>query len=447
MILPSSKIKIKSIFKHSVVVNIIIVASITVFIKLVGFYKEMEIGQVFGLSEILDSFLIATLLPGFVNNVFMVSFQNLFIPNYIIEQKEGGSEANFQTTSFLITSILSIVLIFIVYLVTDFFLEDFYKGHSASYYKLIRTQFYIILPCIITWSNSYLLAGILEIKGLFKYSSLYPLFTSIITILFLFFFKDKLGYYVLAYGLLLGSICEFIYLALVAFTNRLILIGKLDFSSPNICVVLKQFPMKVGSGFLSGSTNFINQFYAAQLVIGSLATFNYALKLPSFLIAILTIAIGNVILPYFTRVVMENKDKGYETLQKILIYIFSITSFVVIILCFFSEFIISTLFERDNFTHMDTLKVSKIQIILLVQVPFYISSIIIIKFLTSINKNVFMLYASIFNLVFSIIFNFLFVKYIGIYGVAIATSLVVIVNFILLFGMVLSQKKQYDKNN
>jgi putative peptidoglycan lipid II flippase len=438
--------KFSSLFQSAFLINIAIVGVITLFVKGIGFFKEIEVGQTFGLSELLDTFLIASLIPGFVNNVFMVSFQNLFIPNYISEQRQNANIVGFQSACFLSTLFLGILLISISYLVTDFYLEYFYKGHSEAYYHLIRMQFYILLPCILFWSFSSLLSGLLEIKGLFHYTSFYTVITSISTLVLLFFFKDQFGRYLLAFGLLLGSFFEFSYLLILSFLNKTILLGKPNFKSENIRVVFKQFPLKIGSGFLSGSTGFINQFFAAQLVVGSLASFNYGLKIPAFLVSILAVAIGNVILPYFSKMVHDDKKKAYRVLFKLISNVF-LGSILVIGTCvLFSETIIGFLFEKGNFTHKDTIVVSQIQRILLLFVPFYISGVIINKFLTSINKNIFMFYSSFLNLVLNILLNYTLIKRYGINGLAIATTSVSIINFIILFLFVrYQQKKEFSQ--
>jgi len=439
--------KVSSLFQSSFLTNVLIVALVTLVVKILGFFKEMEVGQTFGMSELLDTFLIALLIPGFIHNVFSVSFQNLFIPNYIAEQKQKGNLAGFQTACFLISICLSIFLISASYLVTDLYLEDFFKGHSPNYYSLIRRQFYILLPCILFWSFSSLLDGLLKIKGLFFNSSFYPIFTSIIILILLFFFKEQFGVYLLAFGLLLGSIFEFLYLLILSLVKKIVVLGRPNFKSTNLRVLLSQFPPKIGAGFLSGSTGFVNQFFAAQLVVGSLASFNFGLKLPSFLVSIAAVAIGNVILPYFSEIVFTDKKKAFQVLFKSVVYVFGVSIFVVGIFFIFSETIIWFLFEEGNFTKKDTVVVSQIQRILLLFVPFYVSGVILNKFLTSINRNVVLLYASMLNLVLNIVLNYYLAKLYGIYGLAFATTLVSIINFAVLYIIVYLQHKHYKKTS
>jgi putative peptidoglycan lipid II flippase len=428
--------------RKPILINIFTVGFMTLIVKGMGFFKEMEVGSHFGLSEILDTFLIATLIPGFINTVFMSSFQNVFVPNYIIEMRTASTSASFLSTCVILILGLGIVLMFLSYLFTDLFLESIFKNHSLQYYHFIRSQFYIVLPCILFWSFSSLFSCILETKGLFGYSSISSIFTSIAILVCLFFFKNQMGYTLLAIGMLIGSFLEFVYVLIVSVYKKTLQFAKPNFNSLNIMMIYKQLPSKIGSGFLTGSTSFVNQFFAAQLVVGSIASFNYAMKIPSFLASILVISIGNVILPYFSNLVQNNRHRAYQVLYQSITTVFLISLFIAGIIFLFSEAIISFLFERGNFTAQNTLVVSQIQRIVLIYIPFYIATIIIIKFLTSINKNSYMLYASVINLVLNVVLNYYLAKKYAIYGLAIATTLIYIVNFAVLFLLVRYQHKK-----
>lgn len=428
--------------KNPLLINILTVGLMTFIVKGMGFFKEMEVGSHFGLSEILDTFLIASLIPGFINNVFMTSFQNVFVPNYIAETKTTSKSSSFLSACTILTLGLGILLMLLSYLFTDRFLESVFKNHSLQYYQFIREQFYIILPCILFWSFSSLFSSLLEIRGFFGLSAISSIFTSIAILVCLFFFKNQMGYTLLAIGMLVGSILELLYILIVSLHKKTLKFAKPDFSSLNIKMFYRQLPSKIGSGFLTGSTGFVNQFFAAQLVVGSIASLNYGMKIPAFVASFLVIPIGNVILPYFSNLVHENRQKAYQVLYQSMATVFFASLFIAGILFLFSETTISFLFERGNFTAQNTLTVSQIQKILLIYIPFYIASIIIIKFLTSINKNIHMFYASAINLVLNVALNYYLGKKYGVYGIAIATTLVYIVNFIILFLFVRHQHRK-----
>ena len=102
-------------------------------------------------------------------------------------------------------------------------------------------------------------------------------------------------------GTLLGSTSGLIFLFVVAYKRDLIILHKPDLLSSNIKIMFTQLPAKITSSLLVGINPFVDQFFSAQLVIGSIAALNYGIKIPAFAIGIVSIAIGNVMLPYFSK--------------------------------------------------------------------------------------------------------------------------------------------------
>ena len=392
----------------------------------------MRIGSTFGLSIILDTFLISFLIPGFINNVFSSSFQNVFVPNYIHELKIKKNTGNFQAACFLLSLVLGILLTIIALLFTDLFLEIMFPNKSIDYYELIRRQFFILLPCIVIWSFSSILIGLLEAHEFFKFSSVYSIFTSL-SMIFCLLYYEKLGISTLALGMLIGAILELLFLIFITRKLKILNITTPNFKQDSIKILIKQFPIKTSSSLITGMTSFVTQFFAAQLIIGSITAFNYASKIPSLFSVIITTVIGSVFLPYFSKLILLDKEKAYKNLYKTLILIFILTIILSLIIFFFSSLIIELLFQRGNFTSIDTFKVSSIQRILIFHVPFYCCSILIIKFLTSMNKNIFMVYASIINLALNVLLSKYLMSFMKIEGLALANLIMYVVNFITLF--------------
>lgn len=433
--------KIKSFYKNPTAINIITVGLIALLVKGFGFYKEMIVAETFGLSELLDTFFIALLVPGFVYNVFLRAFSTVFIPNYVAEIKSGNNVASFQCLSIVITIISALVFIGLSFIFFDGFLELLFPNHEASYYKLIRLQFYYLVPSILFWGLSALLSGLLNVYDEFKYSSIYPIFTSVIMIVCLVFFKDELQEKVLAFGMFLGSIVEFIFLLTVSVFKKIIVLNKPDFSSHNAKVMIKQVPAKVSSGFLTGLIPVTDQYFAAQLAVGSIAALNYGLKVPAFFTTITIMAFGNVLLPYFSKLTIDNAKDSFNQLFRLIKWVLISVLILMIILSVFSEYIISLLFERNNFTQADTNIVYRIQIIFLLGVPFAICGNLFVKFLTSINKNAFMAYVSLGSMLLNIVLDIILMKYYGVFGIAICTTVIHIIKIGVFYTYTHKQKK------
>lgn len=431
----------KRLKNNATATNIIIVGIITVVVKVFGFFKEVVIAGEFGLSELLDTFFIALLIPGFVNEVFLNAFKAVFIPNYIAEKKINNNIGPFQSTSFIVTLVTALVFMLIAYLITDVFLELFFSGHEASYYQLIKLQFYYLLPCIIFWGFTSLLSGLLNIYDEFTYSTLFPIITSISMLICLFFYKDVLGEGVLAVGMLIGSVVQFVFLLVVSLRKNIIKFAKPDFKSQNSITMFRQVPAKVSSGFLSGLIPVTDQYFAAQLVVGSIAALNFGIKIPAFFTTILIIALGNVLLPYFSKLTLENPKEAFKNLYAIIKWVFVVILSIIAIASLFSTEIVTILFERNNFTSDDTEIVAQIQIVFLIGVPFAICGNLFVKFLTSINKNAFMAYVSFGAMLLNIILDFVFMKYYGILGIALCTTIIHIIKIGVFYSYTNKQKR------
>ncbi|WP_396638149.1 murein biosynthesis integral membrane protein MurJ [Maribacter sp. R77961] len=414
---------IKQKLSNSVLQNILLVGGITLIVKLISFYKETLIASYFGLSELLDTYYIAILIPSFIQNVFVGSLKNLFIPNYIIETKTTNNRKAFQTLTILAILILTIILVLFALVFSEFFLESVFPEHSPQYYGLIRKQLYIALPCLFFWGLSSLLSGLLEIEGYFLISNLSQLFTPLTIIVCLFFFASTFGDYTLVVGLLLGSIFNFFYLLLFTINKKSLYLGEISINT-NMQMMMRQYSPKVISGLLTGINPFVDQFFAAQLVIGSIAAINYGIKIPTFIVGIALVAFGNVLLPHFSKLITEDIQKAFIQLKKILIILFLISSLFAIVAIFFSSDIVRILFERNQFNSGNTFVVSNLQKISLANVPFYLCTLISVYFLTALNKNRFMAWISLFNLVLNLFLNFFLVKKLGVYGLAWSTTIV-----------------------
>lgn len=440
------KTKIFTFLKKRVIRNIILVASISLLVKGLGFLKESVVASVFGLSEQLDTYFIAMLIPGFISSVFLGSFKNVFIPNYVSELKTGRNINKFQGTGFFIIFIISLIFFLVAFLFTDIYITNIFPGHTKAYYDLIKLQFVYVAPCILIWGFSALISGLLNINNEFKYSSLDSIFLPIVIIIFILFFKDYFGDAVLAVGTLLGSLLNFCFLVWIGLKKNVIKLGKPDFKNANAILMIKQVPAKASSGFLTGLIGVTDQYFAAQLAIGSIAALNYGGKIPAFITGLLILVMGNVLLPYFSKKVIENKAKAFEDVLKLLKWLFLASSIIAIVSIFLSDYVVELLFQRHAFTGQDTVTVSSIQKIILIYAPFTICGMVLVNFLTSINKNSFMAYVAFGSMLVNILLDYILMKFYGVYGIAICTTFIYIIRSIILFKFTLYQKRILQNN-
>jgi len=433
-----------SFSKGKVVRNLALVAVTTLLVKGIGFFKELVIASNLGLSELLDTYLIALLIPGFISTVFLGSYKSVFIPNYIFARNNGENSAQFLGSSLLVTLVIGLFFMLIAYLFGDLYLEFFFQGHSPEYYELIKKQLYLLLPCIIFWSMSSLFSGLLNIDKEFFWSSLTGIFIPLVIIILLLFFKSELQEYVLAAGTLIGAIINTFYLIFICHKRGILSVKKPNLKSQGVLQMIKQLPAKISSALINGLNEPVDQFFSAQLAVGSISALNYGIKLPAFAIGIVGIAIGNVILPYFSEIAALSLKAVYQRLEKILLIAFISCGCISALFFLLSEPMIAFVFQRDEFTTTDTNLVYPIQQMYALQIPFYIMGIVLNRFLTSINKNNFLVISSILSLLLNIVLNFWLIDTLGIKGLALATSIVSLINTVVIYIYIKSIKKNIN---
>lgn len=425
--------KIWKKYQGQLLSNMISVALVSLLVKGVGFFKEILIADTYGVSELLDTYLIAALIPTFVQNVFLNSYSSVFIPNYVLEKQEKQGIGTFQSSSFLITIGIALAMMLITYLSIDVYLEVLFPGHETRYYELIKTQLWIILPCMLFWALSSLISGILRVENEYFYSSLNAIFVPLITIVLLLFFQEKFQEKTLAMGMLIGSITSSLYLIFLGFKKKIFEIGKPSFKGKNLQVMLKQVPAKISSSLIHGLNPIVDQYFSAQLTVGALATLNYGTKIPVVVLGLVTIPISNTLLPYFSQKAVEGRKVLYSYLHRVLGTGLGVMSIAAIALILLSKLIITIVFERGTFTSDNTAEVYVIQQLYLIQLPFYVSAIVMNRYLNAINKNNFLVLSSLVNLVMNIVLNYIFLKWMGIKGIALATSVVYFVNALIIY--------------
>lgn len=433
---------LKSLLQNQLILNMGTVLIITYAIKVLGFFKESFIASSFGLSELVDTYLLAMLLPSLIQSVFLSSFSNVFVPNYVKALKLKEDIPSFQTSCILLTVSIAVTLCIVSYFSFQPFLTTLFPNHDVEYYQLITKQFYYLIACIPFWAASSLLAGMLNIENEFKFSTFSSIFLPIVTIINIYFFRNFFNETILAASTLIGSFLGFIYLIIVNKYKNLIHIGRPNFKDLNFVSMLRQVPYKMSSSLFTSLIPTVDQFFAAKLIIGSVAAINFGQKIPAFILGFSMVGLGTVLLPHFSKLADTNIDKAYRELFKILKYLFLGSAIIVGIMILISPEIVKLLFERNEFNSEDTIVVARIQQILLAYVPFYLCGNVMVKFLTSINKNKFMAQMSAINFIANVFLDYFLFKSFGVYGIVLATAIIYSINPVVYY---IYTKKQFKK--
>ena len=136
------------------------------------------------------------------------------------------------------------------------------------------------------------------------------------------------------------------------------------------------FGIMAGVQTLQSASPIIDQLIAAQLPAGSLAQFNYALKIQALALTLIALAIPRVLLPALASL----RDAGRLEVDRfvrrwsLLLGLASVT--IATIVTFLARDIVHVIYERGAFNPEDTTTIASLMKVMIWQLPFYTLSIL-----------------------------------------------------------------------
>lgn len=395
--------------------------------------KELIVARSFGRSDTLDAFLIAFLLPSFFMNLLMGALGSSLVPILIeLRQKESSEKSAQLLSSLIFLSVCALSAVAILLgLLAPWYLP--YLGSSFSPAKLLLTRhlLYALAPFVVFGGIAVFLSVVLNAGEKFALPALVPLLTPLITIAFIVTASATWGAWSLAAGTVAGSLIESAVLMRILKRHGVKLDLKWNGLDAPLQRVLAQYAPMLAGAFLMGATGVVDQSMAAMLANGSVSALSYANKIIGAFLAVSATALGTAALPYFSKMAAENDWQGCaHTLKRYTLLIATVTIPFTIVLAALAAPLIKLLFERGAFTGADTQLVSRVLACYSLQIPFYVCSMLLVRFLSAMRRNDLLMYAAIVNLVLDIALNLILMRRWGIAGIALSTSLVYVASFL-----------------
>jgi putative peptidoglycan lipid II flippase len=410
----------------------IVVSLCSILVKIVAFSKESLVAWKFGASDVVDAFLIAALVPDFIMNIVASPINSALIPTYMQVREQQGTKdsAKLLSGAFFWSLLLLAVITLLVFATAPIYLPWMTLGFSLENLTLTYQLLLVILPLILLSGIVVLCGAVLNAEESFKVAALTPILTPASTIILLLLFGHFLGVFALAIGLVLGAILEIILLGMALHKRGILLRPQVVGITSVLRQVAHRYPPSMMASLLMCSSGLVDQSMAAMLVPGSVAALNYAIRVNSIPLVLISTGLGAAAFTYFSKMIAAKDWQGvHNSLHSYLKLIFLVTVPCTLILAFGSEFIVRILFQRGEFTAGDTHLVAQILSAFALQIPFYVACILITRLLVSLNLQHILMWGSAFNLLINVSLNYLFMQWFGIWGIALSTSCVYLFSF------------------
>ena len=423
---------------------LITVGALTLLVNLAATAKELVVANQFGAGDALDALLIAFLLPSYAINVLAGSCSTALVPTFVQVRENEGQEKAQQLLSEVIIGITVVlaVLSVLLGLTASFILPLLGSGFSISKLVLTRSLFFVFLPILVISGIKMTWAAVLNACERFALAALSPGMIPLATIAMLLLMGKTWGIYALAAGTLSGYVIEAGLLGWGLRRNGFCLTPHWRGLDHALRKVIKQYIPVVAGALLMCGTMLVDQSMAAVLGAGSVSTLNYGGKVITLILGIGSVSLSTAIFPHFSRMVAVYDWAGIRHTLKTYTYLILIVTIpLTLILVYFSAPLVRLLFERGAFTSMDTWRVSQVQALFLLQLPFYFTVILTVRLISSLKMNRILMQAAVINIFSKTILNYFLMKRLEVAGIALSTTLVYMISLIYCSTMLYRQIK------
>ncbi len=416
---------------HGIVVALLTVAGGSSIVKVASMAKEVVVAGQFGAGDQIDAFVIAFVLPSFVIGVVLAAFQSAVIPTYVqVRDCEGPEIARELVSTVTIwTCALLFALTALLVLAAPVLLPILGSGFPPEKLWLTQRLFYLLLPLVVLTGLTSVWGAALNAEERFALVAVAPIATPLFVVALVLATARVVGVFAVPIGMVFGALVEGGLLAYAISRRRIWVAPRWTHAHPAVRVVIRQSITMAAGSVLMGSTAVVDNAMAAMLPPGSVATLNYGNRFVLFLLAFCAGALSTAILPQFSALVARSDWAGLrQVLRSCLGWIVLATVPLTVILIALSLPLTRLMFERGAFTPEATSIVSRVQILYLIQVPFYLISIVLVRLISAFKSNHLLAWGAAINLAVNVVLNWLFMRWIGVSGIALSTTFVYIVS-------------------
>lgn len=407
-----------------------VVGALTLFAKVAGMGKEVLVAAWFGTGDAMDAFVVAFLIPSYAINVIAGSINGAFIPTFIEVRERAGDEAAQRLFSGTLVFSIGLLTLSVLLMAAaaPWVIPLLCFGFTPTKVSLTLELFYLLVPGVLIVGVAMCCEAALNAGERFALAALAPGVVPLMIMAAVTVAGSRCGINALAFGMLAGFVVEF---AVAAFSLRkrgLFFVPRWHGLDPDVRRVMRQyFPAVVASGLMC-STLLVDQAMASMLPPGSVSALNYGNKIVALGLTIGTMAFGTAMLPYLSKMVTAEDWVGLRhTLKTYLRLILMTTIPFVVAGALLSKPLVALLFERGRFTEADTARVAWIQVMYLVQVPFYSLTILFVRVISALKANDLLMWGTVTSVGVNVTMNFVLMRWLGVAGIALSTSVVYIV--------------------
>lgn len=417
-----------------------LMAMLTLGTKLMGFLREIFMAGFFGTGYVADAYVMASNIPGIIFAGVFTSVSVSYMPIFSdIVQKKGIEKGNrFTSQAITLSSGIALFCAIAGIIFSDQVVSIFARGFSEETAALTSFYLKITFSYIVFTAASGLLESYLQYKGSFIRPVLAGYLQSGFVMVAI-IFSAYYNHYLLAFGLLIGSVLRLFALSMAAKRTGFQFMPTQKIGKAAKRIMALAVPVFIGSTVNQINT-FVDKMLASGLSGGSVAALNYGYLLISTITALTITIIVTIIYPRLTQALASSdypKFNDYASKGMNIVLIIGVPCALGAML--YSRPVIQLVYERGAFDQASTALTAGAFFYYAMGLTFLALNALLVKIFYAMQDMKTPVLCGALGAATNIGLNLLLVGPMQQKGLALATSIAALVNMVLLYALL--QKK------
>lgn len=407
-----------------------------VIVKAAATCKEIAVAGVYGRGDAMDAFLAAALIPSLLVNLIAESMNQVLAPTLIgVREREGRRAAQqLLSSAMLWLGVLLVAASGAMALAAHAIFLLIASHFPAGKLALSIRLFYALLPIVPLTGIATICTSVLNTVDRFTVPALAPIVMSASIVACALTLGQRFGIWAMVAGTDAGTLIHMGIVATMMHRSGYRFSLRWHGMSPAVAQVGRQYGQVLLSGVVASGGLLVDQSMAAMLVAGSVSAMVYANRFVSVVLALIAGAISTAIVPPLSRLIAHRELRGCRAMMQTWVRntaVVAVPIAILLIVC--ARPLVRIALQHGAFGPRDTAVVARVLAMYAIQIPFFAASRVFYRFLIAMRRTDLVFYCGIINLVLDVVLNLLLMRWYGVAGIALATSLWTVSTFIFLW--------------
>ena len=438
----------KWVHSRPILKDIIITTGWSILGKAAGFLIPFFIAAWFGVSSATDAFFFAYGLTFCLSSIFAPVVESVIVP-FIAEIKaKDETEVRTFLGNTLIVGIVGLALLGGLFIVISRPLLGYVTSFSQESLKLIFWLFVETMPLLVLIVGTSLLSGALNAYKVFWLPAISPAFRAVIILFVVLIFKDKIGVHSIAIGYVAGEVFRLLIL-LNEVTKRRILSFNISIElNPKFFKFIKtSFYQVIGTVVLAFNP-IVDKTMGSWLGPGNVSILEYADRLYQIPSTLIGYGLFVVLLSHWSDEFYQGNEGVF--MQKV-IYTAKLVGILTLSLSFIlflmRQPLVNLVYGHGDFPVQYLSLVAAVWSLYLIGLAPTIVGLVFVRAHIVEKNTKFLMVIGIINFILNIILNLLLIRPIGVFGLALSTTITYSISAAILFFFFVKDRSSNNYNN